>query len=72
MLTIKTTVNTEIIAVRDLLVRYKEAQETNSEIKYDDVMAYLETLHNIANALSKVVVDTTIQIEFEKNGTEKI
>ena len=71
VLTIKTTVNTEIIAVRELTGRYKEAQETISEIKYDDAMAYLETLHNIANALSKVVVDTTVQIEFGKNGTEK-
>ncbi len=68
---IKTTLNAEAVSVKELINRYKEAQETITEIKYDDTTSYLETLSNIANVLSKIVVDATVQVKLDKNEVEK-
>ncbi len=69
---LKTIANGEVAAVRSLTDRYKEAQEIIAEVKYDEATAYLKILTGIADSLSRVVSDVSVQIKMDSSEVEKI
>lgn len=71
-LSLKAVISREADSVKELIVRYGDAQEAIAEIKNDFAQGYLETLNNIANALTRVPADATTQIKLKKEEIEKV
>src|SRR3989344_2508274 len=68
---LKTTINGEVAVVRSLTDRYKEAQEIAAEVKYDEATGYLKVLTEIADFLSRVISDVSVQIKLDAVKIEK-
>lgn len=69
---LRAAINRETTLVKELISRYKETQETISEIKLDDAKSYLEALNSIADALTRVSVDALARIKLNKEFIEKV
>lgn len=67
---LKTTISGEINSASSLINRYKEAQESIPEIKYDNTTAYLESLNKMSVDLSRVLSDISVQITLGKDTIE--
>ena len=72
ILFLKTAVNRETTSVSELISRYKEAQENVSEVKYDNTTGYSENLNSIANNLTRVLSDSSVEIRLNKDAVEKV
>lgn len=69
---LRVAVSKEATSVNELINRYKEAQESISEIKYDNTTGYLETLNSVASNLARVLSDSSVKIGLDKDAVEKI
>ncbi len=71
-LSLKDIASKEVISIKELVGRYREIQETISEVKYNDTENYLGSLNSIVSVLTRVSMDADVEIRLDKEGTEKV
>lgn len=69
---LKAIISREIISVKGIIDRYGEIQSIISNVKYEDTKSYLSLLNDLANSLSRVSMDMTVQIKLNKENIEKV